>query len=111
VIWWSHHLSLLMPSCMCIPLCLDLMIYIFDSKMVTFINKWGYYGNNPSLIFPKSKKQSCLSHHLDFFSFFWMLFVVCFFFSVFCVFVSFHVCLVVYFSSFIDFVVSFAFAK
>jgi hypothetical protein len=39
-----------------------------------------------------------------------MLFVVCFFFSVFCVLENIHVCLVVYFSSYIDFVVSFAFA-
>jgi hypothetical protein len=40
--------------CVHIPLCLHLMIYIFDSKMVTFINKrMGYYGHNPSLNFPK----------------------------------------------------------
>jgi hypothetical protein len=71
----------------------------------------GYYRNNPSLNFPKSKKQSFPSHHLDFYFFFLMLFVVCFFFSVFCVLEKFHVCLVIYFSSFIDFVVSFAFAK
>jgi hypothetical protein len=53
------------------PFVFALNDYIFDSKMVTFINKWmGYYGNNQSLSFPKSKKQSCPSHHLDYFLFF-----------------------------------------
>jgi hypothetical protein len=55
VIWWGYHLFFSHAFlCVHIPLCLHLMIYIFDSKMVAFINKWmRYYGHNPSLNFPK----------------------------------------------------------